>query len=322
MEKAKDKQKEKDTDRSFGSAIFTAPLLALVIYILLTASRFINIEALKTRDNIYLTVIILQLLIFMLPALFYCKLKGTGYSLRLNLHLFAPTRLWFVAFATLTLITGSSVIRLAQLSYTGAVQSFTLYDRYIPLASSSVSNVIYVLITFAILPAITEEFVFRSVIITEYEESGYGGICAALLSALLFAMLHFNIAQFPIYLLGGLIFAAVAMVTRSVFAAMVVHFLNNVYQLFVEGYLFSLIKSPQNMIFLIFTCVLLFLACLALMLGQIEKIYYLFGVQGRETPAWVKKRKSSPAHTLISALTSPTLLLCVLFFVIAAFGIK
>jgi membrane protease YdiL (CAAX protease family) len=178
------------------------------------------------------------------------------------------------------------------------------------------------LITFAALPAITEEFVFRSVIITEYEESGCGGGCAALLSALLFAMLHFNISQFPIYLLGGLIFAAVALVTRSVVAAMAVHFLNNIYQLFVESYLFSLIKHPQNMVFLIFTCILLFLICLALTLGQIERIYYIYGVTGRQSPAWVSKRKKSPARTVAGALTSPTLLLCVLFFVTVTFGIS
>lgn len=322
MEKERVKDKGAAPVKNYRSAVFTAPLLSLVIYILLTAARFIDTDALKYRDNVYLSIIILQLLIFMLPALFFCKLKGTGYSLRLNLRLFPPTRILFVALAFLTLITGSAVIRLAQLGYTGTVESFTLYDRYIPMTSSSVSNIIYVLITFAALPAITEEFVFRSVIITEYEESGCGGGCAALLSALLFAMLHFNISQFPIYLLGGLIFAAVALVTRSVVAAMAVHFLNNIYQLFVESYLFSLIKHPQNMVFLIFTCILLFLVCLALTLGQIERIYYIYGVTGRQTPAWVSKRKKSPARTVAGALTSPTLLLCVLFFVTVTFGIS
>lgn len=305
----------------FGNAALTAPLLALVIYILLTASRFIDTEALKYRDNIYLSIIILQLLIFMLPALFFCKLKGTGYSMRLNLRFFPPTRLLFVTLAFLTLLTGSAVIRLAELAYTGTVESFTLYDQYIPMTSSSVSNIIYVLITFAALPAFTEEFVFRSVIITEYEESGCGGICAAFSSSLLFAMLHSNISQFPIYLMGGIIFAAVAMVTRSVFAAMAVHFLNNIYQLFVESYLFSLIKHPQNMVFLIFTCILLFLICLALTLGQVEKIYYIYGISGRETPTWVKKRKRSAPRALLEALASPTMLLCVLVFVIVTFGI-
>lgn len=326
MEKGKvnDKQAAADntSDRQPFGAVFTAPLLTLAIYILLIFSRFIDTEALKYRDNIYLSIIILQLIIFMLPALFYCKLKGTGYSLRLNLRLFAPTRIWFIVLSALTLLTGTAVIRLAELSFTGTVESFTLYDRFIPLASQSVSNIIYILITFAALPAITEEFVFRSVIITEYEESGYGGVCAALMSALLFAMLHSSISQFPVYLLGGIIFAAVVIVTRSVFAAMAVHFLNNLYQLFLEPFIFSLIKHPQNMVFLIFTCVIMFLVCLTLTLGQIEKIYYIYGVTGRETPAWVKKRKKSPARAALEALVSPTFLMCVLVFVIVTLGIS
>lgn len=313
---------ENASDRQPGGAVFTAPLLTLSIYILLILSRFIDTETLKYRDNIYLSIIILQLVIFMLPALFFCKLKGTGYSLRLNLRLFPPTRIWFIVLSALTLLTGSAVIRLAELAYTGTVESFTLYDRFIPLATMSVSNIIYVLITFAALPAITEEFVFRSIIITEYEESGYGGFCAALLSALLFAMLHSSISQFPVYLLGGIVFAAVVIVTRSVFAAMAVHFLNNLYQLFLEPYIFSLIKHPQNMVFLAFTCVLLFLVCLTLTLGQIEKVYYIYGVTGRETPAWVKKRKKSPARATLEALVSPTLLMCVLVFVIVTLGIS
>lgn len=319
--KAKTPSKADSTERQPGGAVFTAPLLTLVIYILLTFSRFLDLEALKYRDNVYLSIIILQLIIFMLPALFFCKLKGTGYSLRLNLRLFAPTRIWFLVLSALTLLTGTAVIRLAELGYTGTIESFTLYDRFMPLASQSVSNIIYVVITFALLPALTEEFVFRSIIITEYEEGGYGGLCAALMSALLFALLHSSISQFPVYLLGGIIFSAVVIVTRSVFAAMAVHFLNNIYQLFLEPFIFSLIKHPQNMVFLIFTCVVLFLVCLALMLGQIEKIYYIYGVTNRETPAWVKNRTKTPARAIIEALVSPTFLLCVLVFVIVTLGI-
>ena len=326
MDKGKIKDKapgaESSSERQLGTAVFTAPLLTLVIYLLLTFSRLIDIEQLKYRDNIYLSIIILQLIIFMLPALFFCKLKGTGYSLRLNLRFFAPTRIWFIVLSALTLLTGSAVIRLAELGYTGTIESFTLYDRFMPFALLSVTNIIYVIITFAALPAITEEFVFRSIIITEYEEGGYGGVCAAPIAALLFSLLHSSISQFPVYFLGGIIFSAVVIVTRSVFAAMAVHFLNNIYQLFLEPFIFSLIKHPQNMVFLIFTCVVLFLICLALTLGQVEKIYYLYGVTNRETPAWVKNRKKSPMRATLEALVSPTFLLCVLVFVIVTLGIS
>jgi len=322
LEKGKTKKAESAAQRLPGGAVLAAPLLSLVIYLLLTFSRFIDVEALEFRDNIYLSIIILQLVIFMLPALFFCKLKGTGYSLKLNLRLFPPTRVWFLILSAMTLLTGTVVIRLAELSYTGTIESFSLYDRFMPLASQSVSNIIYVIITFAALPAVTEEFVFRSIIITEYEEDGYGGLSAALMSALLFALMHSSIKQFPVYFLGGIIFAAVALVTRSVIAAMAVHFINNIYKLFLEPYLFSLIKHPQNMVFLTFTCVALFLVCLALTLGQVEKIYYLYGVTNRETPAWVKKRKKPPMRATLEALVSPTFLLCVLAFVIVTLGIS
>ena len=41
---------------------FAGPLLVLVIYALLISSRFIDLETLGLNDNIYLSMIILQLL--------------------------------------------------------------------------------------------------------------------------------------------------------------------------------------------------------------------------------------------------------------------
>ena len=61
----------------------TAPVAVLAVFILLLLTRFLEGELL-TRENEYVAIIVLQLLIFMLPATIYIKLTaGNTSELRL-----------------------------------------------------------------------------------------------------------------------------------------------------------------------------------------------------------------------------------------------
>ena len=62
---------------------------------------------------------------------------------------------------------------------------------------------VFITIAFALIPAVTEEFLCRSVFLSEYQSMGMG--TAVFFSALLFSFLHFNIHAFPVYFFSGLI---------------------------------------------------------------------------------------------------------------------
>ncbi len=296
-------------------ASLIAPILALVVYLLLFASGYIDPSLLQYRDSIYLSLIVMQLIIFVLPGIFYCKLKGEGFGKRMRLRPFTPTGLLLIFVALMTLFFGSALIQLGIYYITSGNTEFLLYDSVLSSGSASGENPLYMILTFALLPALTEEFVFRGVLLPEYE--GSGGFCAVLMSSVLFAMLHFDPAQLPVLIFGGVIFALTSIVTRSLFASMVLHALNNILSLFLERYLVRFMEQPQSTIFFIFSLSLLFLISLFLFLSTAERIYYQAGLNG-VTPPEPTDPEASKLKLLFEAIISPTFLLCVLVFIVAS----
>lgn len=73
----------------------------------------------------------------------------------------------------------------------------------------------------ALLPAICEEFVYRGVFFRGYEKIGV--IPGAILSGLLFGVLHANLNQFTYAFVMGVIFALAVYVTGSLWAGTVMH---------------------------------------------------------------------------------------------------
>ncbi|MBQ7820670.1 MAG: hypothetical protein IJ391_00100 [Clostridia bacterium] len=91
--------------------VYLAPCLVIASLALITAIRYIDPAMLARRDNIYLSLVILQFLVLLLPAVFYTKLKGKGYISTLNMKMFMPDSIAFIIVATLALIIGSGAIR-------------------------------------------------------------------------------------------------------------------------------------------------------------------------------------------------------------------
>ncbi|MBQ7399956.1 MAG: CPBP family intramembrane metalloprotease [Clostridia bacterium] len=94
-----------------------------------------------------------------------------------------------------------------------------------PLVSAQ-GNLLVSIVVGAFLPAICEELFVRGILQNEISEYA-GGLCGVIVGALVFAMLHFELQYFFVYFLGGIILGSITHVTRSVFPAMAVHFLNN-----------------------------------------------------------------------------------------------
>ena len=326
----------------------TTPAFILVIYALLIGSRYIDKSALTYNGSIYLSLVILQFIVLIIPAIFFCRLKGINYGSKLGMKLFSPGKLGFTLTAVLVMISGSTIIRLAQVYIIKRQEfSFFLYDSYVPGNTDSIFNVLYIAIAFAVLPAITEEFVFRGIVLTEYNYGGYGSFCAAFMSAVMFAMLHFSFSQFFIYLFCGIVLSFLVYNTQSVFPAMIAHMLYNLYGLFAESYIIKLLMRPSSIVFLIFFVVVVFLICLAVLFGEAERINFAYAVTGHPTPEYklkrtddgetpdisssteednpdavVKKESFGESFRLIlNAMFSPTFLMCVVVFTLVAIGL-
>ena len=215
-------------------ASFAAPFFVLIVYCLALASEIIGDKLLVSEGNVHLSVIILQILIFMIPAIIFSRLKGVGYSMKLNIKLFSPGKLGSIIVSALTLICGSILIRFVEIYLFGVENfGFSMFDKYLNALTSD--EFLFTATAFAVVPAITEEFVFRAIVLTEYNEEGYGAVSSSVVSALLSSMLFFSFDKLPIFFLAGIIFSMVTYTTGSSLAAMLCHMIFNFYGIFAEN---------------------------------------------------------------------------------------
>ncbi|MCL2518581.1 MAG: CPBP family intramembrane metalloprotease [Oscillospiraceae bacterium] len=309
--RAEKKQKMRNT--------LLAPILTAFVALLLILSNFLDSEMLRYQDNMYLSVVILHLLIFVLPCIFYCKLKGTGYVGKLNFKLFGPQKIVFLIFIFIAFICADMIFKLAQYSLNIYEPRLTHFDRYIS-SNISMLNTLYIVIAYAILPAIAEEFLFRGVMLTEYNDSGTGHINAAFLTALLYAMLYADFINFPIHFLNGIIFALTVYVTKSIFAPISLHLAYNLFVIFFEDYMMRLAAQASNLAFYVIIMLALVFIFSILAFGLAERIYYLYSIDIDEKPDPLSQ--GGALKRFSEAAISPSYLLCLILFFITVFGFK
>lgn len=285
-----------------------APLLVAVIYILLLASGLFNVS--DSDVDPYLSVIIIELLIFALPALFFCRLRGKNYGSRIRMKLFEPGCIPFILTAAITLMLASCAIKLgiyAIFDYTLDVTNVN--GSYVP---SEGGSFLFPALALALFPAITEELVFRGIVLAEYETCGV--IPAIGYSSLLFAMLHFDLRLFVVYFMSGIILALSAYVCRSVVAPMIIHAINNVFSIFFEDYIWNSILQPRNIVIFSFVIVSLLMLMITLLFGEAGRIYSAYGRYGADSsyrPA--KEERTSAVYAVMSVPFS----VCILIFIFA-----
>lgn len=88
-------------------------------------------------------------------------------------------------------------------------------------------------ISVALLPAICEEFLHRGVLLQGTYKIGVKK--AIFISSILFGLVHFNINQFFYAFVLGLLMSLVAIVARSIYPAMIIHFVNNFISIYIDA---------------------------------------------------------------------------------------
>lgn len=161
---------------------------------------------------------IFYVLSYLLPAVLLFRLAGGGKeafsvcppriggrTLLLTLPLFCPTVL---------LLFGISALTTLLLGIFG-VQNGTVLT----------GNVFEILLTYILLPALFEEFLFRYLPLTYL--SPYGRRGAILFSALCFSLTHCDFFQMPYAFAAGILFAAIDLAAGSVLPSVLFHLGNN-----------------------------------------------------------------------------------------------
>ncbi len=291
-------------------------VLVFVTYLLLLLSKIVSIP-LMNRENEYYSVVILQMMIFLLPGAVWCKFSGDRYLSELRLRPFRATALPLILSAALLMASGGLLLGVLFGGTETLSQSFSLYDTFVSRDNGTVPNKIYLILAYAVLPALCEEFIFRGILCREYEVGGVAR--AVLLSAVFFALLHFNLANLPIYLFSGIILALTLYATRSLFGSILAHFLYNIFGLFGQPYINNLYHITGSMGLFLFLMILCFLISAGVFCGEAARLYrgYLWRAYSADYRKPIIEDPSAIRKSYLNVIKKPSAIACFAVYIIA-----
>jgi 5-formyltetrahydrofolate cyclo-ligase len=292
------------------------PILVLAIFLLLLLSRPLD-TLLATRDNELAVAVLLQVMIFALPTVLYGILRGGKRPLsRIRIALPRLSHLWFCLWMLVVMISGGMLFGILTGGIASLEGNFTLYNTFVAHTGGSWLDTLALLCTYALLPALGEELVFRGILCAEYEKCG--AWVAILASGCFFAMLHFSLPLFPAYLLLGILLAAATYTTRSLIVPIVLHFCYNVFCLFGQPYLSAFYNHAASDEIFVFCLVVIFLLFSAFAVGEARKIYHRYAKQSLDSSYTVPLDWRRLPRTLLRAALSPVTLVCVAIFLVTS----
>ena len=300
-------------------AVSASPVrLVLTIYVLLLLSRLVD-AAFLGGENKFLTTILLQLLIFSIPAYLYIRFREGMTIKTIRLRPFRLSHLFLLLFGTVFLISACTLLAILCGMMHGQ-DSFTLYDTFSVPQNGGAVEMVQVILAYGLLPAFCEELIFRGILCAEYESHGI--LYASAVSSVLFALLHFDLSALPVYLFAGAFLSVVLYLTRSVIAVMLVHFGYNVFGILAQAGLSGYCRSTGSIGLLIVILIAFLLLSAALFCGEAARI-----LKGRAKPSVFDRASDEIATpgfnripwrkfplTFVSAFALPEGCLCILLW--------
>lgn len=286
----------------------TVPCLAAAVMIILRLCGRFVIGNMTEESDPLLTVSVLQLVIFILPCIFYYLLKGRRLETDPFFYMVRPSHFIFVIVSALTLLCGTLLIKYGQ---------FILFDEMYStdglvdsaISGSGTTSGAGLIVAYVIIPAISEELFYRGVILSEYRP--YGSVNAVIVSAFCFAFMHFSFDNFLLYLFAGLILGMVAVVTRSLLASVLLHVLSNLLSLYGSDSFLRITIQKSGEVFMGFLLVALFGLSLVFLLSRLEQVYSAYA----EKPP-VSALPASSKDNILKVFFSPAFLALVAVFVV------
>lgn len=295
---------------------YTPPAaLLLTVFILLALSGLLS-EGSADVSELFFTNMILQIVIFILPALFYCRIRRrpivrSGYTFAI-----LPAHPIFLLSMFGVIVLGSMLVNLGVAALSGTAEEFGASASNTLTGIADASGAVYVIFSFCIIPAITEEFFFRGILLSEYADDS--PVAAVLLSTLAFAASHFNLTQLPAYLLSGLLLAFSIRVTHSLLTPILLHCAVNLFNVFLLPYLWQVTLAPLGVLFTVFILVGLILIFAIVALREAEQIYTDYASDSRREKDTFGKR-GSLFHTLLYGAFTPPFVAALLLSLILMF---
>jgi membrane protease YdiL (CAAX protease family) len=256
----------------YKSPTVTTPILVIIVLIMLRLSTNVLASQQDTQSNIFLNIAIVQIVVLVLPCIFYYFIKERKLSAPVFLSTVKPSHIIFIIFTLLLFISGSVLIK--YLYVISGSQGTNLSGFFDSVADNTQTSDVGIIISFIIVPAVCEEFFFRGLVLSEYRN--FGTANAVIISALCFAMLHGSITNFPIYLFTGIVLGFVTVVTRSLVSSIIIHLVSNTLSIYGSDMYLRVIIQKSNKFFVLFLILVVFGLSLLFVFSKLEQIYFSY----------------------------------------------
>lgn len=296
----------------------------ILTFVLIAVCR-IAVALIPDKINGYMGVSILILLIFLVPGYIHLMLgksKGAAYfekssslgksSLpdKLSLRMIKPEHIFLSLSGALFLMSAGVLLDICFRGIYSSSESFVLYGTFAAIGDNSEHVTLYLIITYAAIPAICEEFLFRGVL-----GSREASLSSIFICSILYALLPFDPTLLPSALLTGLLLSFMLLITRSLPVCILVHFLYNVFGIFVRTNISDYYLSSSNNILLILVLVIVLLLSGAIFCAEAARNFAIQAKKKEPTLLCFKKEKASEVvKSTLSAFISPTGLISIVLY--------
>ncbi len=297
-------------DNRESTLICSAFLLCLICA---AADRF-----LLHRSDEFLGSLIFEIIIFLVPLFIYFSLSSkslsaTGTAKEMNIRKISPRLVFLPVTATVLLISGTLLLDILFFGIYDVTEGFTLYGQFTANGDNGVVSIIYMILTFAALPAIFEEIIFRKLLTRAHAKKGL--LAAVIISGLFYAMTPFSLRLIPSFFFAGVVYCALFIVTGSLITSISAHLLFNLYGLFLRTNIANYYASSSDAYVLVIITVIVFLISLILFLGVISKLFIAYA-KAEKIPPQKSQSVASSVKSAFSILKNPINIACVAIYFI------
>lgn len=267
--------------------------------------------------NSLLAPVIGQLIILMIPAYLYLQLTKRDMSLPEHLRNVGFGRLraehiFFMIFTALFMMSTSFILNTLFYGIYKASAGFTLLGIFTAGNGEYTVSAPYLIITYAFFPAVAEEILFRGILYKEF--SKINEPFAIVMSSLVSALFSFTVGGFPAAFFCALAYCLVRYVTKTLQGCIIVHFLFNIYALYLQTNLCKYIMSSTGNILLLIVTIALWLVISILFCTECGRIFKQKGDRiknGEEKSTFPTFKKEAIKADIFSILRHTPTLICI-----------
>ena len=239
------------------------------------------------RSDEFLGALVFEIIIFLIPLFVYLSLSSKKMLTKdtvaeLNIKKFSPRLIFLPVISVFLLISGTLLWDMLFFGMYDITEGFTLYGHLTASGDNGVVSIIYMILTFAALPAIFEEIIFRKLLTRTYAKKGI--LSAVIISGLFYAMTPFSLRLIPSFFFAGVIYCALFLITGSLVTSICTHFLFNIYGLFLRTNIANHFVSSTDAYALVIITIMVFLISLILFLGVISKLFVAYAKADKVPP--------------------------------------